>query len=322
MKGLQRKNVPVTGGTSGIGQAIAGRFARESADLAINFLKNPEEAAETEGQVLACLNLVGQEGVREILVQGDVSREEDVIKMVAQVIEKLGGLDILINNAGIQIAVDIMPVCDERNVFAGYVTTYKLRAGELAGEYIAWKLREEGKLVLLEFNEISPGIDRRNGLRNIIRHFPGIEIVAEERAMTIPFGMSVTEAILQKYPNLDGVWCVNDAAGLDALRTLRNRGLDDRIFIVATDCNPQAVDEIRNGAAYKLTVVQFPVLIARYAVQIVSALLNGKEITSNIDSTDTPTWYTPIMPVTEDNWNQYPGWRSDIPTTLMMPWWK
>jgi glucose 1-dehydrogenase len=104
MKGLKGKNVLVTGGTSGIGQAIAVRFAREGSNVAINYLKTREEAAQTEKQVHVCLNMVRQQGVQEILVQGDVSREEDVVKMVARVIEKLGGLDILVNNAGIQIA--------------------------------------------------------------------------------------------------------------------------------------------------------------------------------------------------------------------------
>jgi glucose 1-dehydrogenase len=47
---------------------------------------------------------VRQHGVRDVLVQGDVSSEEDVVRMVREARERLGGLDILINNAGIQIA--------------------------------------------------------------------------------------------------------------------------------------------------------------------------------------------------------------------------
>ena len=104
MNGLKEKNVLVTGGTSGIGQAIAVRFAHEGANVAINYRKRPEDAAETEAQVQACAQQVSERGVKDVLVQGDVSKEEDVIRMVADTVEQLGGLDILINNAGIQIA--------------------------------------------------------------------------------------------------------------------------------------------------------------------------------------------------------------------------
>jgi glucose 1-dehydrogenase len=104
MPGLRGKNVLVTGGSSGIGQAIAVRFAEHGANVAINYLTNPDEGADTEEQVHACVAKVQQEGVRDVLVQGDVSREDDVERMVGEAIGGLGGLDVLINNAGIQIS--------------------------------------------------------------------------------------------------------------------------------------------------------------------------------------------------------------------------
>ncbi len=104
VSGLEGKNVMVTGGTSGIGQAIAVRFAGHGANVAINYPAAPDEAAETKGQVDACLRRVRREGVRDVLVRGDVSAEEDVVRMFDEATERLGALDILINNAGIQIS--------------------------------------------------------------------------------------------------------------------------------------------------------------------------------------------------------------------------
>jgi glucose 1-dehydrogenase len=104
MRGLKGKNVLVTGGTSGIGQAIAVRFAEYGANVAINYLRMPDEAAGTQEKVHACVNQVRRTGVRDVLVRGDVSREEDVVAMFGDAIEKLGGIDVLINNAGIQIS--------------------------------------------------------------------------------------------------------------------------------------------------------------------------------------------------------------------------
>jgi glucose 1-dehydrogenase len=104
LPGLRGKNVLVTGGSSGIGQAIAVRFAEYGANVAINYLRRPEEAHDTEEQVHACSARVKEMGVRDVLVGGDVSDEADVVRMVGEAIAALGSVDILVNNAGIQIS--------------------------------------------------------------------------------------------------------------------------------------------------------------------------------------------------------------------------
>jgi glucose 1-dehydrogenase len=104
MRGLKGKNVLITGGTSGIGQAMAVRFAEHGANVAINYLRVPGEAEETNRQVHACVRKVRQEGVRDVLVGADVSGEEDVVRMAAETVEQLGGIDVLVNNAGIQLS--------------------------------------------------------------------------------------------------------------------------------------------------------------------------------------------------------------------------
>src|SRR5436305_2984593 len=104
MPGLSGKGVLATGGTAGIGQAIAVKFAEYGANVAINYLRQPGEASETEQQVKACVNRVQQEGVRDVLVQGDVSREPEVVAMVNRAISELDGVDVVVNNAGIQIS--------------------------------------------------------------------------------------------------------------------------------------------------------------------------------------------------------------------------
>ena len=110
MQGLTGKRVLVTGGTSGIGQAIAVRFAAEGAHVAINYRRDEAEARETDEKVHAaleqCIHEVAAHGVNHTLVGADVSKEEEVVRMIGEVVEKLDGLDILVNNAGIQIAAE------------------------------------------------------------------------------------------------------------------------------------------------------------------------------------------------------------------------
>lgn len=103
MKGLKGKNVLITGASSGIGQAIAIRLATEGCNIAINYRKSAEEAENTEEMALekACGDIENC-GVKSLLVQGDVSLEEDIIRVINNVVEKFGRLDFLVNNAGIQ----------------------------------------------------------------------------------------------------------------------------------------------------------------------------------------------------------------------------
>ena len=97
---LDGKNVLVTGATSGIGQAIAVRFAQEGANVAMNYRGDLQEVHQTQAMVRKAQ---ASTSVKDLPVQGDVSREDQVREMFRKVIESFGSLDVLINNAGIQI---------------------------------------------------------------------------------------------------------------------------------------------------------------------------------------------------------------------------
>jgi NAD(P)-dependent dehydrogenase (short-subunit alcohol dehydrogenase family) len=92
---LNGKTAIVTGGDSGIGRAVAVLFAREGADVAVLYLNESEDAAETK-------RLVEREGRRCLSIAGDVGDPEFCRSAVDQVIRELGKLDILVNNAAEQ----------------------------------------------------------------------------------------------------------------------------------------------------------------------------------------------------------------------------
>src|SRR5438270_8312531 len=96
---LQGKNVLITGASSGIGQATAVRFASEGANVAINYRSGGEEAEATRAMAQAAR---AGSGGREIIVQADVSNEDQIKQMFTTTISSFGSLHVLVNNAGIQ----------------------------------------------------------------------------------------------------------------------------------------------------------------------------------------------------------------------------
>ena len=93
MSELRGKVALVTGSSRGIGRAVAIGLAKAGTDVAVNFLKNENEARVTLEQVVAA-------GRRGILLQADVSKAGDIARMVGTLEKEMGAVDILVNNAG------------------------------------------------------------------------------------------------------------------------------------------------------------------------------------------------------------------------------
>ncbi len=103
---LENKVALVTGANSGIGKAIAARFAAEGAHVAVNYLPGGTRQTDAESQTAA----FGTEG---IAVGADVSRREDVERMMVEIIAKFGRIDIAVNNAGIEFKRPFLEVTDD-----------------------------------------------------------------------------------------------------------------------------------------------------------------------------------------------------------------
>lgn len=179
MKGIDGKSALVTGASSGIGQAIAVRLAEEGADVAINYLDVREEAEDTEGRIRAyerCAAEARDCGVDVALVRADVSREEEVARMFDEAASRLGGIDFLVNNAGIQIAGDShsLEIDDFDRVIA-----VNLRGAYLCSrEFIRRRLEESEPGAIVNVSSVHEVIPKprfvgysasKGGMRNLTR---------------------------------------------------------------------------------------------------------------------------------------------------------
>src|SRR5579859_5761522 len=98
---LAEKTIVVTGGNSGIGEALVLAAAAEGANVVIDYVAHPEETTELIAKVEAA-------GGHAVGVQADVSQAADLHKMVQTAVDSYGRLDVLINNAGIETRTSLL----------------------------------------------------------------------------------------------------------------------------------------------------------------------------------------------------------------------
>lgn len=122
---LTGRKALITGGDSGIGRAVAIAFAREGADVALSYL----EAEEPDAQEVA--TLIREAGRHVVCLPGDIRREDFCEQLVGRAAQRLGGLDLLVNNAGRQqsaesildISTDAFDWTFKTNVYAMFWIT-------------------------------------------------------------------------------------------------------------------------------------------------------------------------------------------------------
>jgi len=114
---LEGKVVVITGSSTGLGRAMANRFGEEKAKVVINYRSNEEEANTVVEEVKRA-------GGDAIAIKGDVTVESDVINLVQSAVKEFGSLDVMINNAGIENAVEShkMPLEDWNRVIETNLT--------------------------------------------------------------------------------------------------------------------------------------------------------------------------------------------------------
>lgn len=118
---LDGKTALVTGGSRGLGAGIALAFADEGADVAVNYVGRKDKADEVVEAIRA-------KGRRAIAVQADCTNEDDVNRMVDEVLQEFGGIRILMNNAGIltQMPFVDMPLSAWEEMMASHLRSHFL----------------------------------------------------------------------------------------------------------------------------------------------------------------------------------------------------
>jgi len=134
---LSGKSALITGGDSGIGRAVAVHFAREGADIAIVYLDEDVDANATK-------EMVENEGRSCLLIKGDVKDSQFCKSAVERVVEEFGKINILVNNAGMQVPQEDPKKIDDKqledtfrtNIFGYFYFAHEVLEHFTAGDVI------------------------------------------------------------------------------------------------------------------------------------------------------------------------------------------
>jgi ribose transport system substrate-binding protein len=155
------------------------------------------------------------------------------------------------------------------------------QAGLMAGEHLGKVLNGRGNVAILDGIPVVPILERVRGFKDGIAKHPGLKLVdvqngKQERSVAL----SVTENMIQRHPDLAGLFSVNDGGALGALAAIDASGKP--IALVSVDGLAEVVSAIGKGGAFKATVAQFPRDQVRIALGIALAKKWGASVPAEI----------------------------------------
>ena len=145
------------------------------------------------------------------------------------------------------------------------------------GKYFVEKMNKQGKYVeLLGLVGDNNTWNRSKGFHSVVDNYPGLKMVAQQSAdFDRNKGMEVLESILQAHPDIDAVFCGNDAMAMGAYQALLSAGKADKVKVFGFDGAPEVVESIKEGKIVA-TAMQFPEVMANTAAINADEYLKGK----------------------------------------------
>lgn len=176
--------------------------------------------------------------------------------------------------------------------YVSFVATDNLKAGQLAGDYMAEILGANGRVVVLRYSEGSDSTTKReNGFLKALTRYEGIEVVSSNQyaGVTVESAMKAAENLLTKFSGagggveIDGIFCATEPTTQGILRALENMGMAGKIKFVGFDFSDKMIAALREGKLDGF-VVQDPMNIGYLAVKTMVGHLNGEQVKNRIDT--------------------------------------
>ncbi|HEY3280719.1 MAG TPA: substrate-binding domain-containing protein [Armatimonadota bacterium] len=182
------------------------------------------------------------------------------------------------NKAGIPVFTADIACLDKNAKVVTHVATDNYSGGKLAGEAMVKLLGGKGKVAIIDHPEVESVILRTKGFREVVSKSPGIQIVAQlpgGGARDVSF--KTAQDILEKNPDLQGIFAINDPSALGAVAALEKAGRKGKVKVVGFDGQPEAKQAVKDGKI-DADAIQFPDKIGVGVVDAVSRYLAGEKV--------------------------------------------
>jgi len=176
-----------------------------------------------------------------------------------------------------------LPVfCMDREVNATDAATSQILSDSYAGcvalgKYFVEKLNKKGKYVeILGMVGDNNTWSRSGGFHSVVDHYPDLKMVAQQNAdFDRNKALEVMESILQVHPDINGVFCGNDAMAMGAFQALKSAGKADQVMVFGFDGANDVINSIQQGNIIA-TGMQFPKMMAKTAALYAHQYFDGK----------------------------------------------
>ena len=241
-----------------------------------------QEKADELGVELIIQDANGDLNEQTTQLEDFISRGVDGI-IICPIDSEAAGAEVeMVNDANIPLATADIE-CTGGGEVVTHIASNNYLGGQLAARFIGDQLGGKGTVAVIDNPTITPLIDRENGfLETIEKEYPDIEVVAVQSGeSTREKGMEVAENILEKYPDLGGIFGTNDMMALGALQAVEAQNKDT--IIVGFDASEEALTAIQNDSPMKASIAQQPKELGAQVLELLVKHINGEEVESKVE---------------------------------------
>lgn len=280
--------VPTAGPTGGVGGSSAPPPAsKKTIGVSLLTLENPffkimGDAMVEEGK---------KNGFDVIVTAGekDAARQKDqvndfIVKKVSAIVlspcdsRSVGTTISAANTAGIPVFTADIASLDTASKVVSHIATDNYAGGKLAGKAMIDALNGKGKVAIIDFPEAESVLQRTKGFKEVLAGAKGLQIVAQlDGKAQRDEAYKTAQDILQKNPDLAGIFCINDPTAFGAVAAIEKAGRQGKVKIISFDGQLEAKQAIKDGKIYA-EPIQYPARIGQMTIQAIVKYMAGEKV--------------------------------------------